>query len=191
MKTTPQQQAEALEIDRIHNLIVEEPKKYANRLPEAIFRDYFLPAFAGKVPLVKHYEEWISIAGAPTAEVAIVDEGGVNVIFNVPPIMNTDHIQRTRPEGAMPFAAIVSMAEAFRTKSGAQSDQVMTAQGMDRVKAAHDKKYDYSPLEKRWLEIFQRYGIVPVDPKQTSASATSAAAEAPSTAIDDDDFIEQ
>lgn len=186
MATSPQQTASAAEIDRIHQLIVEEPKRMANRLPEQIFRDYFLPVFAGDVPNGKHYEEWISIAGAPSAEVAILGENG-QVLFNVPPLMNTDHIKRIRPEGAIPFASIVSMSEAFRGKSGAAADQQMTTDGMRRYRASHDSNHDYTPEEKRWLEIFQRYGIV----SAASNVETPAAPEAQKpNAIDDDEFVE-
>ncbi len=182
---TAAQKYEGRLVDSIFNSIVVEPTQNANRLPEHIFRDYFLPAFAGKVPLGKHYEEWISIAGAPTAEVAIVDAGGVNVLFNVPALMNTDHIKRTRPEGALPFASIVAMAEAFRTKSPAASQNMMTAQGMDRYKASHDRNHDYTPLEKRWLAIFERYGYVAQDTQATPSQEPKA-----SGAIDDDEFTE-
>ncbi len=190
LKPTPQQLTAAQKyegrlVDSIHHAIVVEPTLHANRLPENIFRDYFLPAFAGSVPLGKHYEEWISIAGAPTAEVAIVDASGSNILFNVPALMNTDHIKRTRPEGALPFASIVTMAEAFRTRSAAASQNVMTAQGMDRYKASHDSSHDYTPIEKRWLEIFQRYGYVPV---QTGAAA--AVEKKDTGSVSDDEFVE-
>lgn len=184
MNLTPEQRKQASDIDRIHQLIVEEPKKHASRLPENIFRDYFLPVFAGLAPMGTHYEEWISIAGAPSAEVSIVNETGV--LFNVPPLMNTDHIKRERPEGAMPFAAIVSMAQAFRTKSGAQGENVMTKQGIERYKASHDTKHDYSVDEKRWIDIFQRYGVLPATPTDNTAKE----AIKPSTGIDDDEFVE-
>lgn len=183
---TAAQKYEGRVIDSIFDAIVVEGAKSANRLPENIFRDYFLPVFAGKTSIGKHYEEWISIAGAPTAEVAIVDATNVNVLFNVPALMNTEHIKRNRPEGALPFASIVAMAQAFNTRGPAASQNMMTSQGMERYKASHDRNHDYSPLEKRWLEIFQRYGYVPVD----LGNKNTAEKSQESGAVGDDEFIE-
>lgn len=60
-------------------------------LPEPLFRQHFLPFFLGNVapgPNNEVVSAWIGIAGAPTAEVDIIDDAR-NVLFTAPAIFST------------------------------------------------------------------------------------------------------
>lgn len=74
-----------------------------SKLPEPIFRENFLPFFTGQQrpdPQNGLYAQWIGIAGAPTAEVDVIDEEG-KTVFVVPALLNTSGLQvlRSRHQG--------------------------------------------------------------------------------------------
>lgn len=134
-----------------------------NRLPENIFRDYFLAGFMGNHPNPNWVGEWISVAGTPSAEVAIIDIAG-NEIFRVPPM-------------------IASMSLLLQGKTKGRINDVFTHMGnikqnspMQAVtfatQALGEKARELSPsvgsdFGQRWAAIFRRYGVL--KPASTTA----------------------
>lgn len=170
-------------VDGIYQSIITDAKKDLPMLPETIFKSYFLPYFAGQVAPANHVPDWISIAGAPTQQVNIIDNIG-NVLFTVPALLSTQHIQRLRPEGALPFASIVAMAQALKTKSPTQSHNLFVSAMLERYRQVHDSDYQPTEDELAWLGIYTRYDVIPAG----GETAAIAATEAVSDEIDDDDF---
>lgn len=82
-----QREREFLDVGRnlFQQLVVEAE---VHRLPESIFRNYFLPQFLGDIHNDKWVLEWIGIAGSPTREVDVIDGSG-KVLFRVPAFLHT------------------------------------------------------------------------------------------------------
>lgn len=60
-----------------------------NKIPEYIFRDYFLPFFLNERQSDNWVMEWISIAGSPSSPVSVMNDAMTEELFLVPPIFNT------------------------------------------------------------------------------------------------------
>lgn len=152
-------------------------------LPENIFVSYFLPYFAGQVAPVKHVPDWISIAGAPTQKVNIIDAAGA-VLFTVPALLNTGHIQLLRPDGSLPFSSIISMANALKTQSPAQAQNLFINSMLERYRQVHNSDYMPTDVERQWMEIFIRYNVTPVG----VSTVPGITAVKDDSDIDEDDF---
>lgn len=172
-------------LDFVYKGIILDPQLDLPKLPEHIFTSYFLPYFAGQVQVDKHVADWISVAGAPSQQVNIIDNAG-NVLFTVPALLNTAHIQRLRPEGSLPFVSIIAMANALGTQSPARAEELFINTMLERYRQVHNSDYKPTDIEMRWIEIFTRYNVTPVFPEGHVGTSVEVAPEDDS--IDQDDF---
>lgn len=164
---------------------VEEPMANLPKLPEHIFTSYFLPYFAGLVEANQHVPDWISVAGSPSQQVDIINTAGV-VLFTVPALLSTTHIQRLRPDGSLPFVSIVAMANALGTQSPVQAEELFINSMLERYRQVHNSDYTPTDIELRWIKIFARYNVTPALPE---GHPEAAKVEAPDdNEIDEDDF---
>lgn len=141
---------------------------YAPRqLPESVFRSHFLMAFAGQPTDPNWVAGWISVAGTPSAEVSIVDDSGQE-LFRVPAMITSSNVILTgRTKGRMsdifnhvgnlklnsPQQAIGFMADALGTKSTELPTDVSEV------------------IRQRWIEIFRRYQLIPVEQEASNTEA--------------------
>ena len=180
--------AQQRNFDAMFDAIVKEPASGQGRLPEHLFLKYFLPVFANQRPAPEDFiSTWVSIAGQPAGEVQIVDNAN-NVLFTVPPLMDTHHIKRLRPDGSMDFSSIGQML-ALHAQSNPKLAEANYQQNLiKRYKESHSPTSVTSENQKRWQEIFVRYGIEQTKPEPAqAASAKSTGAE---DDIGDDEFVQ-
>lgn len=175
-------------VDEMYKVLVTDAKANVAVLPEAHFRDWFLPQFACRVPMAADaIPKWISVAGWPGAEVAIIDEAGQE-LFRVPPLFPTDHIKRIRPDGVLDFSSIGKLMELQARKSPAQAAENMKRSMLARYKASHEPGKELTENEKKWLHIFERYGYLTA--AELAAQKTAPENKAADTGeLDDDDFV--
>lgn len=92
-------------INEITEAITEPPK----RIPEPVFRELFLPYFTGERspdPENDAIAHWIGLVGS-ASEPADVVNGQGDVLFQVPPMMDTSRLDvTTRTEGGMSFSKV-------------------------------------------------------------------------------------
>lgn len=129
-------------------------------LPESIFKDYFLPCFLGlrnDQVSMNWMAEWVAIAGTAMSEVTIIKDHTREVLFNVPPILNTTSLYMNKAEG--------DLGDIF-TKHRNISNNSPTAGLNFLIAALNDKTIDLSKsidhggILDRWLAIFKRYGYL-------------------------------
>lgn len=158
----------------IFDALVTEPKNEVNMLPETIFVSVFLPFFAGELTpeqSKRRTAEWISIAGAPTAEVGIMDDEG-ELLYKVPPLFDTSSIDVTKQSG-------ISFSEMF--EQHALYRNYMPVVGTNYImNALADKQKNYvgqSPIAeatiKAWHDIFARYDKLPKSESKTSTDSSN------------------
>lgn len=157
---------------------VDEVKEPVKNIPENVFREIFLPVFAGLNP---EYEDrvgdftahWIGILGSPTEPANIVNMQG-EVLFKVPPIYDT---ARMNQEGTVVgsesyksiFGNLVDGASVNPTMAVGEFGQAITKR-LDAV-----IKHDEVPVDQNpWKPVFAFYGLVDKGDDTAAASTNQA-----------------
>jgi hypothetical protein len=154
--------------DLFNAMIVEGTN---NVLPEHIFTQYFLPYFAGKLPITKETTvmvDWVSVAGSPVAEVDIID-GNRNVLYTVPSLFDTKMINPSRSADEESLGQIYGLYSLKTNNLPIIADRYLNN--------ALDEKTDVlidSSLAKdtRWDDILTRYDMQPIDAKTQNAMSS-------------------
>jgi hypothetical protein len=153
------------------------------RLPESIFRDYFLPFFNNELKEESdrrlRLEKWLSVAGNSFHEVIIFNDTTRQPLFKVPAIW--DRSVMYKGERRVPLGHIMRSAEQYAMQSPIAGMNFM----MDHFEAFKltDKESEHrAAFLQRWNEILVRYGR-----EKLKAAAPAATAQG-ATDDDDDDF---
>jgi len=174
--TTPQQISESLEqrmykqqmaqmskdMSKVHTALCIENDVVLGRVPESIFREYFLPYFAGEIPIEDNtvVGQWIAIAGTPAAEVRVIDDVTREELFRVPPIMTTQFLDvQTRPNG-MPMKDVLEQAALHRQNIPIQGERYLEAAYFQKAQVMLKNARLPDEYQQRWGTIMQRYNKV-------------------------------
>lgn len=158
-----------ISIKNIHNQLSADVVR--GKLPETIFKEYFLPRLTGKVVIddgANVISDWISIAGSPMAEVDIIDKDN-KTLFAVPPLMSSNVLDILNREVGKSFNDINVEFELHNNNIPAVANSFLNKELLK--KAEEIKTMDSShlnPYIERWKDIYSRYGLE--DP--TAASNT-------------------
>lgn len=168
--------------------LVEEYKKNKPVLPERIFVSDFLPYFCGERNINDNVEVlplWFSIAGNPSGEVTIIDTAGRS-LFDVPPVINSSKFDPTynKDRSRMSIDDIEHMSNQLSKTIPIRGDRYRDEAYNERLRELANKAYDPSNLEKRWLDIFIRYGKIKLNVSNVTSVQTSTSA----SNISDDDL---
>lgn len=169
-------------VDRIKQAIIDDLKKgeqtifnglvtqiQPNRLPESIFVSYFLPGFLGTNPNQNWLLEWISIAGSPSAEVAVFDPATQQELFRVPPVLASRNI--LLPRGGWDLNDIFTRHEMMKGSLGGQGTKFLfnaLAHKSDQALSTYQ-----NTTNDRWAYILARYGYAPVNEQPTRSPQAS------------------
>lgn len=142
--------------------LVVKPYQEISKLPENIFIEVFLPFFSGE----KNFEDekdilikWISVAGNPTKEVQVVDDVG-QVLFTVPPIMDTTCIDYKNDSKGQAIGNIIANYELHKGQLPVVGQNYLNGTIDNRLRSLTKNSEVFEANEKRWNQIFVRYGKV-------------------------------
>lgn len=159
------------ETEKIFSKLVSNP--LANKLPENLFVENFLPYFCGEVEIPEEtelYSLWYGIAGSPTGEVDIIDTRGKS-LYKVPPLMNTNIINPKREDSNdMNFSQIINLATMYGNMTPMAGMNALNTGLANKLETLRNKSVEFSEYETRWIEIFKRYGKI----KQNTVSSVAA-----------------
>jgi hypothetical protein len=151
-------------INDIHKELVIDYNTLSNPLPEDIFVRYFLPYFSGLRPISENkniINEWISIAGNPSAKVSIINQTGKE-IYKVPGIQNTNILNITdrRPQETFPEIGVTIDAYSNSAQPAYLNNFISTSYG-EKLNSLIKPTLDTTIIEDQaqWNMIFERYGI--------------------------------
>lgn len=137
-----------------------------NTIPEEVFRNYYLPCFAGFVNPDNWIVNWIQVAGSPMAEVSVVDQNGQEV-FRVPPLLASSKAFLINRAGSL--NDIFSRQELLKNSLGnTHAEYVFQQLGHKSEEIDHSVSQD---ALQRWKVIFNAYGIVFNTPNTPQAQA--------------------
>lgn len=139
--------------------LVVKPQNEISRLPESIFIETFLPFFCGEKSFEDEQQflvKWIAIAGNPSKEVHIVDDG-FEVLFTVPAIMDTTCIDFKNDRKGQSLANIIANYELHRNQLPVVGKKYLEGTIDKRLETLNKKSDIVATNEQRWREIFIRY----------------------------------
>jgi hypothetical protein len=154
------------------------------RVPENVFREVFLPVFAGLDPeLEKRTQEfaahWAGVVGSAMEPAEIVDVQG-NKLFTVPALVDTSRLNQS---------SFVVGKDSFRSIFGnlIETAAIHPQMAVGEFTAAASKRLDTTIKQGQsssnpWEEVFSYYGLVQKKEENTSSAA------APTTLDDDFEF---
>lgn len=157
------------------------------RLPEQIFRDWFLPIFSGQVTdtdvVRTRLREWLSVAGNPFHEVMIIDTHQHDVrLFRVPPLFDRS-VVKSLVQGRNTLGHIMRSAEQYARISPQAGRNFMMEQ-FKRFEMFEDIAEHRMQFAGRWNEILARYGLPPMSKAPAAQSAGQAQAN-----VDEDPLL--
>lgn len=150
------------------------------KIPEAVFREIFLPYFIGsKIPDANSnpVAHWAGLVGGATEPADVIDVKG-DVIYRVPPLYDTARIDAGKADKGLGFAAIF---ETYRDQAS-----VHAALGINYLIEQLTNKADKNlpsgtGEDKGWETILRHYNLI-----EDAAGPKSEA----STAVPGDDGLE-
>lgn len=128
------------------------------RIPEDVFQEYFLPGFIGRHPDPQWVGRWISVAGTPSAEVAVFNPATGAELFRVPPFIASIHRILTGTSKGR-ISDVITHGENLSKNSPAVAFNFVSqalAQKSGEFVSQADQVY-----HGRWMAIFARYNVVP------------------------------
>lgn len=149
-------------IDFHFDALVVKPNREINKLPESIFIQVFLPFFCGEKLITDEKDilvKWVSIAGAPTKEVQIIDDNG-NDLFIVPPLMDSTIIDIKNEGQGQPFLSIISNYELHKNQLPVVGENYLKNSIDERMKTLTKDSTAHELNEKQWNNIFIRYNKI-------------------------------
>lgn len=169
----PLNMAEQRLADTIEEVTADLTNSTANIevIREDFFVNVFLPMFSGTAQGEQTRvtpEMWFNVAHGPFNEVTVVNAQN-EPLFNVPPYFSPDVIKPLdgtgKAAGLPTITDMVKQAQhhAFR---GPGLGDAFLLQELERRSFMFDPNADLSEDNKRWNEIFARYGVKPVQPEQ-------------------------
>lgn len=169
-------EADRVFIDEIAEAIHEDNPK----IPEPVFRELFLPAFANpdkdtKIEKDNFLSHWIGLVGSPTTEVDLVNMKG-DVVLTIPPIFDSSAINENTTTASRIKSIFLNLAEdTFPQRALSEFQESSTAELNAMIKE------DRTPQINRWGKVFEHYGLIKESVTPTTNKDTN-------NAIDDFDF---
>lgn len=145
----------------LHDMLVNRIDK--TKITEECFKNNFLPFFSGQAEMKdvntysNFYNNWIQVAGTPMNEVEVIDNSN-NVIFTVPSLLDTNIVKvMVKPNKS--FSQIFDEFNLRKKSITGNSASILQNDIDNKLDEAIDPKSIYNETEKKWQNIFSRYGI--------------------------------
>lgn len=157
MTTNMREQKIAEEIQNITRDLETVSSRDIRNIPERVFREVFLPMFAGKEDLVYPASTriWANIAGSYFSRVNVINERN-EILFTVPALMNNSAVNPVSSE-EIPVSHVVATAKQYAFMHPAQGSQYLDDQLTKRSLLMRVPNNVLEDIET-WNKIFERYG---------------------------------
>lgn len=151
--------------DRVFEGLIGSP--IVRRLPESIFKNYFLPCMLGQVTNPNWVVEWISIAGSPAQEVTIFDDATHQDVFVVPGLISTQNVILNKTSSGSLQSVFDHQANIARN-----SPSQATSFVYNNLHAKSEELNLQNNISvNKWEIIFNRYGIKFKDNNQPTSQS--------------------
>lgn len=158
------------------------------RLPEDVFRYYFLPYFSGMGPVHPQRNviaEWIGVAGTAMTEVDVFAPD-MTILFTVPALFDTSVIDVTKQRAGNSFSSVI---DNYQLRQGGVPavaiNYVNQALAVKMGEITMEKPDRMAIAKQRWDLIMMYYGIIP----RVDGTAAKLGLAAPAPGSDDEDLI--
>jgi hypothetical protein len=149
-------------MNQVHEaLVITAKREDLKVLPEEIFKQSFLPYFSGQKPITADdtvMADWIGISGSPVAEVNIIDSAG-NVLYTVPPILDTSIIETAKRALGHSFADIYAKYTMHSNNMPVIGERVFADEIQKKLPTMMKESSQQQTNQDRWRDILVRYSI--------------------------------
>ena len=161
------------------------------RIPEDVFRRYFLPFFLGEMTNQAHevLPYWFKIAGAATKPVDVVNSRG-QVIARVPPLHDQSFLRpiASREDRNGPsMAYIFNVMENQKYTSDKLAQSTFNRAVVERARTMFSN-LDNSASAQAWAALFKAFNVTPKFEMGASALPNTANNKALPAPIQDDEY---
>jgi hypothetical protein len=133
--------------------------KENSKLPEEIFKDYFLPFFIGQKTDNKNIiSDWVSIAGTPMCEVDIIDPAG-KTLFTVPPLYDTNIVESINKNNKS-LTEVYNSYELKNSHLPAVAQKYLDNELSNKIDQIRNNDETISKSTEAWNNILKRYDII-------------------------------
>lgn len=156
--------------DQVFNGLVANVEK--SKLPEAIFKEVFLPYFSGSKPIppdVPVLAQWVSIAGTAMSEVEIIDENK-EVLYTVPGLLDTTVVNTAKHNRGSGLSDIIANARMHGAGLPIVGERYLAEALQDKLSVMLRPTDIAGSNGPKWKAIYDRYGIKDAN-LQSSASS--------------------
>lgn len=145
--------------DQAYDMLVAKAEN--PRIPEDVFRHHFLPFYSGQGdpdPKRNVIAEWVGVAGSPTIPVDVFDNETKEVLFTVPPVIETTNLRLTNAAGK-------SLSELHREHSIQKStfpgagERFVATVVMEKARSIAGSAVSTANAQAQWGKIFDYYDI--------------------------------
>jgi len=134
--------------------------KQNSTLPEGIFKEHFLPYFAGEKAItsdVSVMAEWVGVAGSPMGEVDVIDNNN-QVLFTVPSLFDTNVINTVKRTPGKSLPEIYSQYDLRANNIPVVAEKFLSDALADKANNITKEANPKATNVDRWSNILSRYG---------------------------------
>ena len=147
-------------VEKIQNIVKDleaVSSQDIRSIPERVFREVFLPMFAGKENLLYPASTriWANIAGGYFSQVNVVNEQN-EILFTVPPLLNINAVNPVSSE-EIPISHVLETAKQYALIHPVQGSLYLEDQLTKRSLLMRAPNNVLEDIET-WNKIFERYG---------------------------------
>ena len=157
--------------DQVFNGLVVNVEK--SKLPEAIFKEEFLPYFTGAKPIpsdVPVLAQWVSIAGTAMSEVEIIDENR-EVLYTVPGLLDTTVVYTAKHSRGAGLSDILANGRMHGASLPILGERYIAEALTDKLSLMLKPSDVVGSNGAKWKIIYDHYGIK--DPSETTEQKAS------------------
>ncbi len=167
--------------------IINSAAENLTKISESAFKARFLPMFAAEGMVDVRY--WLEISGHPHKPFQVMDDKTGDLLFVVPPLLNTGRVPSRLP-GAMSYGDLIGRFEQIRTSNPMEANRMLASE-LEYRNEHYNKQnlYDDQVNIDRWKFIVDRYNLK-VAWNETLSKTTSGASSTGSSIVSEeaDDF---
>ena len=152
----------------IYGNLVENTTSVYNKIPESLFKNYFLPYFLGQKQDNSNWIlEWVSIAGTPTSPVNVFQDLTGEIVYTVPSLLDSNNI--LVPRSNSDITSIMKAANLYNNNLPIVGTKFLIDALNDKAKNLPSQ--NVSQNVQMWNYILTRYGYISSPTVNSSTSS--------------------
>lgn len=173
--------------EELLDTILKNDKFVRAQMPESLFKKYILPLLLAQEGTVKDLSIWVELTGSWMREISVFDDETKEELFIVPALVGTTSTAiKTHEVGSI--ASLIKEAERLSQTIPKAGEEKIERDVGNRIKADTRRLVEN---QKRWNEIYTRYGREDLITKLPGSTEKSVVDKKKSSLSDDIDGYDE